>query len=146
MKLPKGDWLSTILHLAAPGLQCDGNLFDGGMKHLQICMFDSDFSTYNKFKFNIVKVKNVKLRKLEKFKKWLLCGHNLFYQIFKVLEIIPLYLVGVKQTLHIQGNGNGETQWYMLWHSYTTNITLKLLSFVNFDQWMGAEHCVCWLK
>ena len=24
----------------------------------------------------------------------------------------------MKQTLHIQGNG--ETQWYMLWHGYTT--------------------------
>ena len=35
----------------------------------------------------------------------------------------------VLYTLHIQGNG--ETQWYMLWHGYTTNLNLNLLIKLN---------------
>ena len=31
----------------------------------------------------------------------------------------------LKQTLHIQGNG--ETQWYMLWHGYTTETRIDYL-------------------
>ena len=39
---------------------------------------------------------------------------------FLQLNLLPPYSLRSQGDKHIDSQGNGETQWYMLWHGYTT--------------------------